>query len=65
MPNHHVKVSFIEGELLVWVNSELGMILEITYIKYLDKKKSIIYISSLIFDPSQVFQDFLYFLGTF
>ena len=27
------------GELLVWVNSELGMILEITFIKYLDIKK--------------------------
>ena len=34
------------------------------FYKIFRHKKSIIYISSLFFDPSKVFQDFLYFLGT-
>ena len=34
------------------------------FYKIFRHKKSMIYISSLIFDPSKVFQDFLYFLGT-
>ena len=34
------------------------------FYKIFRHKKSMIYISSLIFDPSKVLQDFLYFLGT-